>query len=519
MISGREETRIQQLLDGELPEAAWPEVKALLESSEEARRAYCAHARIRSRLAHMRRERITLAAPAVPVDFMIESQRRRLFRWSGIAAAAVILVSALVMHFVLVQGPTPTATLAAAADSRYSLIHAEGSADPADSASIHEGSRLRLEQGVIELKFDSGVRSVVRGPADFTVVGTGEIRLDQGRGWFHVPREAAGFRVTTPRAAITDWGTEFGVIARPDLEDSVHLFAGAIHVQTRFGALESAVLRHGQAADITLAGRLQGTEPRIERFFTDLPAGLPSLRWSFDEVSPSPWLASGTIPEATRLTSPQPDGIESVPGRFGNALHRGSEGSWVSGWPGIAGNAPRTLAFWLRLPPRGDYLHPVAGWGHRHGGDHDPSFTSFFAFAETVDGVTVAGASIGGYWIKGRTRIDDDRWHHLAITASGRQLPDGRPELRLFVDGREEVATPFWTSGLQPSPTEPMVMDTDVTHPDSFPLSLLTHLFAEPGSAHAFPASIDELLVVEGLLSPERIGLLSRENLMPSDAE
>lgn len=514
MISGKEETRIQQLLDGELPEAAWPEVKALLESSEEARRAYCAHARIRSRFSNMHRERVALAHPVVPVDFMIDSQRRRLLRWSGMAAAAVILISVLVMRFVLVRESPPAATLTAAADSRYSVNHLAAPTTTTDSGILCEGSRLRLEQGVVELEFGSGVRSVVRGPADLTVVHPEEIRFDHGNGWFHVPKKAAGFRVTTPRAVITDLGTEFGVITRADLADSVHLFEGAIHVRTRFGALESATLRGKEARNITLAGRLQHTEPRRDQFLTGLPDGLLYLHWTFDDFNPAAWRASGTMPEATGMIGRASVGIEAVSGHSGNALHGKGGNAWITDWPGVAGNSPRTLSFWLRLPPRGDYLHPIAGWGHRYG-DDDATLASFFAFAETVDGVTVAGASLGGYWVKGTTRIDDDRWHHLAISASGKQLPDGRPELRLFVDGREESIKPFWTDGLRPSATEPLVMATDTTHHEARPLSVLSQLFPGVEEGHAFSASIDELQVIEGLLDTAKIEDLYQPHIKP----
>lgn len=516
MISGRQETRIQQLLDGELPESAWPEVRELLESSEEARRAYCAHARLRSRLCHMRRERITLAAPAVPVDFMVATQRRRQFRWAGIAAAALILLSGLVMRFVIVRQESATATLAVASNSQFTLTHS--SADTDHGNQLREGSRLRLDQGVVEIEFASGVRSVIRGPADLTLVHEGELRLDQGSGWFLVPENAIGFQVTTPRAVITDLGTEFGVITRPDQADSVHLFCGAVRVQSRFGAMESATLRGHEARNITLTGRLEPTAVRREKFFTDLPAALPTLHWSFDEVSPSAWRASGSLPEAVGMKTIPPSGSaspDSAVGRFGQAMQLPTGSTWTTDWPGIPGNAPRTLAFWLKIAPRPDYLHPIAGWGHRYG-DYDTTLAAFFAFAETVNGVTVAGASLGGYWIKGKTRIDDNRWHHVAITASGKQLSDGRPDLRLYIDGREEPATPFRTDGLEVSKNQPLVMGTDTTHPDAQPLSVFSQFFARVERGHPFPGSIDELVVVEGVLDPSSIELLTRENLLQS---
>ena len=520
MISGKQETRIQQLLSDELPESEWPELRELLQSSEEARRIYCTHARMISQLGNLRRERMTLAAPAVPMDYMIETQRKRHFRLASMATAAVIVASLVLMRLVLVREPGGTATLAAAADSRFSVTHAADTGNPVDPGILRDGSRLHLEQGVIELEFDSGVRSVVRGPADMTVVHKGELRLDQGTGWFHVPKKAAGFRVITPRAVVTDLGTEFGVITRSDLADSVHLFKGAVDVQTRIGASESAKLRGNGARNITLAGRLHPTVARRELFFTDLPRGLPSLHWSFDETSAAAWRASGTTPEAASVTarpSPSGDGMESVPGRFGNALRSKGGTAWVSDWPGIAGRAPRTLAFWLRLPPRNDYIHPIAGWGHRYG-DDDTTLASFFAYAETVDGVTVAGASLGGYWIKGTTRIDDDRWHHLAITASGRQFPDGRPELRLYLDGREETVTTHWTRGLAFSESDPLMMATDTTHPEARPLTLLSQLFPGAEGGHAFPAEIDELGVVEGALGVAEIGELYQNTRRAGEA-
>ena len=520
MITDREESLIQQMIDGELLEATWPEVRALLESSEEARRIYCSHARIHGRLAHMRRARMTIATPAVPVDFIIQSQRRQQLRWAAIAAAALVLVSALVMRLLQVREPESTATLQASADSRFSVTHRTKPSNPPEANILHDGSRLHLDQGVVELEFASGVRSVVRGPAEFSVVHPGELRLDHGTGWFFVPPNASGFRVSTPRAVITDFGTEFGVITRPDLADSAHLFEGVVEVRTLFGAEESATLRGREAKNITLAGQLQTTEPRREDFYTDLPHGLPSLYWSFDEASPSAWRAAGTMPEAAWVKgspSPTDTGLGSGAGRFGNALHGKGGTGWATIWPGIAGNAPRTLTFWLRLPPRGDYIHPLAGWGNREAGDKDTTLSSFFAYAETVDEVTVAGASIGAYWIKGATRIDDDRWHHLAITASGLQLEDGRPDLRLYIDGREETIRPFWTDGITFSQSHPLRMATATTHPESRPLSVLTQLAPGQNQGHGFPASIDELRVVEGTLEAADIELLYRKNIHSSD--
>lgn len=511
MISGKMETRIQQLLDGELPEAECRETLGQLETSEELRRAYCEHARILCELDGLRRERLALAAPALR---RIRTKRR----WRvGITAMAASIVVALPAIYLLGRAAPKGTTLAAAGGARYNVSPAPEMVG--GESVLRDGSDLWLEQGVVELRFATGARSVVRGPAGLTVVNGGKVRLDHGSGWFHVPPGAEGFQVTTPRAEITDLGTEFGVIAGSDSADSMHTLKGSIQVRNRAGEEETATLRAGAAVSAMPGGKLKDAPFRPELFFTGLPASLPWLGWSFSGNSPSVWRAGGSMPEASRVTSqvhPATGGIESTPGPFGTALHSPGGRAWTTDWPGIGGNAPRTLAFWLRLPPRGDYIHPIVGWGHRYG-DYDAQLSSFFAYVQTVNGVTAAGVSLGGYWILGNSRIDDDRWHHLAIVATGNTLPDGRPDLRIHVDGREETVTPSWSSGCRFSEKEPLLMATETADADSRPLSAFSQLYPGEPAGHGFPASIDELIVVEGALDAADIEALFKENQRPGE--
>ncbi|MCB1130569.1 MAG: hypothetical protein KDN05_05525, partial [Verrucomicrobiae bacterium] len=204
-----------------------------------------------------------------------------------------------------------------------------------------------------------------------------------------------------------------------------------------------------------------------------------------------------------------------VPGRFGNALHvTGDGGFWQSDWPGLGGDAPRTLAFWIRLPDSPGYIHPLVGWGLRLG-DEDTTTGSFFAFAETVDGRTVAGASLGACWIKGSTVIADNSWHHVAVTTTGKPRPDGFPDLRLFIDGREDEAFEFHNPSVEISPDHPMVVATEISHPDSRPLTAFAQILPGEDRGHPFAASMDELRIIEGALDPGEIRHLFEANELP----
>jgi ferric-dicitrate binding protein FerR (iron transport regulator) len=504
------ETRLQQLLDGDLPPDEWPELRELLRSSEGARRIYAEHSRLHAALSQIGSGRKSLRRPLAPVSSMPVRQRRLQRPLAALATAAAVALAALVLHVVWNVRRGGPIELAAAPGSKFSIVPPGNSLAP--------GSTLRLERGVVELEFGSGSRSVLRAPAEISIDSASAWSLARGIAWFHVSPKDAGFRVSAPRVEVTDLGTEFGVIAGGESEQAVQLFQGTLQVRSRVGAREEITLRGSGAREISSRGRFEPSALRRDRFFTALPAQLPWIGWDFDAATPADWKVSGTMPEADSVRGkamPTPDSVSAAPGRFGNALHiRGDGGWWKTNWPGIAGDAPRTLAFRVRLSERGDYIHPIAGWGLRYDPD-DPTLGSFFSFVETVDGRSVAGASVGGYWIKGVSPIADDRWHHIAVTSSGGHAPDGAPDLHLFVDGRPEPVVEFHSPEIRYSARAPLALATDVTDPRSQPLSVFAQLLDDGSAGHPFPGSLDGLRVVESVLSAEEIRLLAETDRLP----
>ena len=519
MKPGLFETRIQQLLDGELHPDHWPEVREHLAESEEARRIYCGQVRLHAELVRMRRERNSLRHPVIPQSEVVDEQRQRTFRLAGAAAAALILLSGLGMYVIHVRDVPSSTRLTTSPNSIFTITPpAAGSASPEEDGTLATGSTIDLERGVLELEFASGVRSVVRGPASFTIESETSLDLARGTAWFRVPGPAAGFTVNTEGFVVTDLGTEFGVISLPRQAPSAHLFKGRIHLRSKIGAMARETISGSGARELSVVGRLKSIPPRPDRFFRNLPDQLPWLGWNFDAIETGTRSCIGTMSEVRHVHGtprPDPSAAGIVPGRFGNALHvTGDGGFWQSDWPGLGGDAPRTLAFWIRLPDSPGYIHPLVGWGLRLG-DEDTTTGSFFAFAETVDGRTVAGASLGACWIKGSTVIADNSWHHVAVTTTGKPRPDGFPDLRLFIDGREDEAFEFHNPSVEISPDHPMVVATEISHPDSRPLTAFAQILPGEDRGHPFAASMDELRIIEGALDPGEIRHLFEANELP----
>ena len=513
------EMKILRLLDGEPGEEEWRETHALLETSEEARRIYCAHARLSAMLGQMPRERVSLAANALSVKQALAMEWRRNFRVAFGAAAAVILLLLVSLQWVIFRSEAVLAQVRASPGAKFAITHQKESRGTGDG-SLVEGTRVDLKQGVLEMRFATGARAVVRAPATVEILDKSSIRLDQGIAWIRVEPEAKGFQVVTPRAVITDLGTEFGVVSEGRGRDSVHVFSGRVSLQMREDLAEAIELKEGEARQWKTDGTVTTIHPRPEWFFQDLPTGIPWIGWSFDDEFGK---AEGTMPEAANTRAkPQPGAtsVGIVPGRFGTALAtNGPVGWWESDWPGLAGFVPRSLSFWVRLSPGARYLHPLAGWGRRSSDDYAKELEAFFAFAESLpDGRTVAGASLGGYWIKGKTMIADGEWHHVVISSDGGSWPDGRPDLRLYVDGRWEDVSVHHSPALDISPNLPRRPQTRISGKDARPLSIFANLKPGDEPAHGLTVAMDEVRVFEAALESEQVRSLFETNALLPDA-
>ena len=96
---------------------------------------------------------------------------------------------------------------------------------------LHEGARFTLEKGLVQLAMRDGSALLVESPAEVEAVNGSRLRLLSGKLYGHIPRQSAGFIVTTPLANVVDLGTKFGLEVRSGNGDTTAVvFEGAVQL-------------------------------------------------------------------------------------------------------------------------------------------------------------------------------------------------------------------------------------------------------------------------------------------------
>lgn len=512
------ESRIQNLVDGNLaPDeraALLAEIgrdPALLDIYWGYVLLECAFARLSSSNASLRTEQTVIAGTT------LRSRRKRHIRWSLAAAAAILALVAVPLHLIFLRNPPPTASFRVSPGSVFNVSHLATGKNAPRPGTLMPGSRAKLNQGTLELTFANGVRSIVRGPADLMLHDKNRLSMQNGTAWFLVPAAGAGFKVQTPGMTVTDHGTEFGVLARPDSHDEVHVFKGKVEAGTQDGVKATATLTTGMARASGSDGQLSEIPPDRGHFLTSLPDSLPHLHWSFDD-GPRSSTAGGSHPAAGLGTSrlaglDDPAAFVGVEGRFGKALAAtGVLAEGRSGWAGVGGGAPRTIAHWLKLGPGGPAAQQLVGWGTHALTPLNPN-PAFLTYLRRIEAGTVAGVSFGAYCPDGTTNLADDQWHHFAVVYTGRELPDGRPELFFYLDGRAEPMTPSYRADIG-SPLTPGAYSiaTNLSASKAIPVTLFPRDWCNDGRSSNMPLAIDELYIFEAALDETQVKNLYQKN-------
>jgi arylsulfatase A-like enzyme len=123
----------------------------------------------------------------------------------------------------------------------------------------------------------------------------------------------------------------------------------------------------------------------------------------------------------------------------------------VTGFNGITGTVPRTLAAWVRTTNSGGNL-PIIAWGPNTTGNK-------WTFLMNTAG-QIRLEVTGGYIVGTRT-VNDGQWHHVACTFTN----DGSPnvtDVKLFVDGTPEAISTSQSTTINTSGTFPVKIGSDV---------------------------------------------------------
>jgi len=400
----------------------------------------------------------------------------------------------------------------------FTLTH-DSSLDQSPSGqSLAPGSRLQLTQGSAELTFESGVTSIVMAPADLTLRQHGNISLDHGKAWFHVPHEAIGFTVQTKDLNVVDLGTNFGVNATPQQTlAEVHVFKGKVRASACDGKQESTELTAHQAIQLAPEGSLKPIPFKPNAFFTTLPETLPYLHWSFDGTlkvtGNHPDLSDiqtsiASIPSKQHQPNIKPTYTEGIRGKA--ISFDGTSNYLTSNWPCISGNSPRTISFWLKLPSgwKSKTTQGLIGWG-----DHNLNFGKWSLLVRsphkkkhTSSAQLILSLNNKGLAISNKP-LTLGQWHHIVASYSG--LPDkhGQYQTEIYIDGTrvKMTTTKQWANNSMQAQT--------ATHtPNAQPLSIGTTI--RPNSLanrrSTLKGMIDELTIFEGHMTESQIQRLAK---------
>ncbi|MHC4249021.1 MAG: LamG domain-containing protein, partial [Planctomycetota bacterium] len=203
--------------------------------------------------------------------------------------------------------------------------------------------------------------------------------------------------------------------------------------------------------------------------------------WTFDEVRGA--VATDTSGRGANGTVRAVKWVEGRIGR-GALFFNGVNGSVrITGYKGITGKAPRTVAAWVRTNS-GDE-NPIISWGAGKKGRKyilrlDPD-----THALEID--------INKGWMAGSTTVDDGLWHHVAVV-----LPAGATGVthhRLYVDGRLDAV------GSRSARAIDTASDADVRIGEDF-------------SNRHFRGLMDDVRVYDRALSPGEIIILADPALL-----
>ncbi|MBT8038431.1 MAG: FecR family protein [Verrucomicrobiae bacterium] len=267
------ETHLQDLFDGCIDPEAFYMLQEELRDNPEARVTYREYLHLHHALRFHAKGGNLL--PVVPMDLVVERRQRRSMKQAGLAAVALLVLGALIMGLILSSPKEATLTFTTSPGTDLVVSHEINGDNLPEGQALEPGSQLILGHGAVELEFASGVRAILRGPAELILLREDLLDLAYGTAWFHVPQKAVGFQVRTPDLVLTDLGTEFGILSQPDSLAEVHVFTGSVEVLNRHGLKHKQVIEADHARVAGPAGRWQGTAPRSDHFLTKLPDRVP----------------------------------------------------------------------------------------------------------------------------------------------------------------------------------------------------------------------------------------------------
>lgn len=434
-----------------------------------------------------------------------QSQKPRFPQWWKRAAAAVVILS-LGGWLLLSLYPVQRAIVA----QQRSAVWEGGAYNTGDA--VRKGD-LTLREGYAELTLAHDVRLILEAPLTVEINNPRRVILKSGSLVAKVPKQAIGFTVITPSSEVVDLGTEFGVSVDKQGGSEVCVLKG--EVKARGSSAQNFVkMVKDEACSFDPYRQMKMISSDPARYLRALPGRSNSnseyLHWSFDCEDVTA-VCSGTgiqgkLYDGQLKALNNGEGPLFQEGVFGNALYFNGKDAYVeTGFPGIGGTAPRTVAFWTKVP-EGNIDHSgyaMICWGLMQPGAAWQISANPFSPEGPVGRIRI-GTMKG--MVIGSTDLRDNRWHHIAIVMYGGDQADTSTHILIYVDGKLEKTSR--KSIINISTT----LDDEHSQPLRFGRNLSFLNDAKPVHDKFFNGWLDEVYIFDTALEHHQIQELMKNN-------
>jgi ferric-dicitrate binding protein FerR (iron transport regulator) len=393
-------------------------------------------------------------------------------------------------------------------------------------ARLHRGENLSLTRGFAEVTFDSGARVVLEGPAQLQVNSAWDAVLSRGALKANVPPEAVGFSVSDSTVNVVDLGTEFTMIADTNGATDLLVLKGAVEASPQNPTNQQSILLHKDESLRFAASGVSDVDDSKEKFahYTQVVAldhftpPMQYVHWSFDEVDGKRIHADkmGAPTDEYNLTLKEAGSraevtAAHVDGRWLGALNFDGHCYAKAAFPGLSGNSPRTVAFWVKVPTNAQLSDAYAMVAWRAQSEKLSSRPVHICWNRNpAEGtIGVLRTDYGGGYALGTTPLQDGRWHHIAVAFVPGENIDTPVQVKQYVDGRLEGEGYPSLPGEKPD-TTPSSVDDPKTVNDMLWLGCRLGL-SGPRKDH-FRGAMDELFIANRVLEPCEIVQLMQNN-------
>ena len=212
--------------EGDLDVEQQSRLNQLICEDESARDYYVDYVSLHAMLELRHHPAPAVSLPLGPNTELVSKRDSNWLAWIGFAVAASLLIA---VSYRLHQQYGPNHDVVATLIDGDRLQWENPEEQPT-TGGLKPG-RGRVPGGTGHLELNGGVRIVMRGPADFELLGEpNRFKFDRGVMRAVVPPGAEGFTVVARGHEIVDLGTEFGISIDKHNDIEVHVFQGSVRI-------------------------------------------------------------------------------------------------------------------------------------------------------------------------------------------------------------------------------------------------------------------------------------------------